>query len=182
MKFIIWTPINVSEEKTADIDVSTLQSSSSKKEGAEIGYNKKCKGKSCFQLSATFIGKVFTDARLFSGHCNPIIFFQKAVKRIISLGFDVKIIRADSAYLSHENLFFLKKLSLGYAIGAPATFAVVKKGRKTFLRNILQKGLRIDINGKVEVAFNGRYTWHLKRLLNKMKQIELVLIAEISDY
>ena len=124
--------LNVSEEKTADIDVSTLQSSSSKKEGAEIGYNKKCKGKPCFQLSATFIGRVFTDARLFSGHCNPTIFFQKAVKRIISLGFDVKIIRADSAYLSHENLFFLKKFSLGYAIGAPATFAVVKKGRKIF--------------------------------------------------
>ena len=51
-----------------------------------------------------------------------------------------------------------------------------------FYVTYFKKGLRIDINGKVEVAFNGRYTWHLKRLLNKMKQIELVLIAEISDY
>jgi len=53
--------------------------------------------------------------------------------------------------------------------------------RKTFLHNIFQKGLRININGKVEVAFNSRYKWHLKRLFNKMKRIELVLIAEISN-
>ena len=58
----------------ADIDVTTIQSSSSGKEGAEAGYNKKNKGKRCFQLSATFIGKFFADAKLFPGCNNRVIF------------------------------------------------------------------------------------------------------------
>jgi len=116
----------------ADIDVTTLQSSSSEKEGAEAGYNKKCKGKPCFQLSATFIGKIFVDAKLFPGRTNPKDFFQKAVKRVISLGFAMDIVRADSAYMTLGNLLFLTKLSLGYAVGAPASFTVVKNGIKLF--------------------------------------------------
>ena len=46
-----------------DIDGSTLKSCSSKKEGAEIGFNKKSKGKPCFQLSASFIGRIFVDLK-----------------------------------------------------------------------------------------------------------------------
>ena len=60
----------------ADIDVTTIQSSSSGKEGAEAGYNKKNKGKRCFKLSATFIGKFFVDAKLFPGCNNPSDFFR----------------------------------------------------------------------------------------------------------
>lgn len=120
------------ESRTADIDVTTLQSSSSLKEGAETGFNKKNKGKPCFQLSATFIGRVFADAKLFSGDCNPKTFFIKSVKRIISLGYIIKIIRADSAYMTLENLLFLTSSGLGYAIGAPGTFSAVKEGIKQF--------------------------------------------------
>jgi hypothetical protein len=116
----------------ADIDVTTIQSSSSEKEGAEAGYNKKNKGKRCFQLSATFIGKFFADAKLFPGCNNPSDFFRRAVRRVLSLGFHIEIVRADSAYMTLGNLLFLKKLSLGYAIGAPARFNVVKKGIQLF--------------------------------------------------
>jgi len=123
----------------ADIDVTTIQSSSSEKEGAEAGYNKKNKGKPCFQLSATFIGKFFADAKLFPGCTNPKDFFQKAVKRVISLGFHIEIVRADSAYMTLGNLLFLKKLSLGYAIGAPATFKAVKDGIRLF-KELSRKG------------------------------------------
>ncbi len=112
-------------KRVADIDVTVLQSSSSLKEGAEAGYNKKAKGRPCFQLSAAFIGRVFVDAKLFPGGSNPKDFFQKAVKRQISLGQRIDIVRADSAYMTHGRLFFLLKLSLGYAIGAPATFNAV---------------------------------------------------------
>jgi hypothetical protein len=123
----------------ADIDVTTLQSSSSKKEGAEAGYNKKNKGKPCFQLSATFIGKIFVDAKLFPGCTNPKDFFQKAVKRVISLGFAVEIVRADSAYMTLGNLLFLTKLSLGYAVGTSAVFSVVKDGISLF-KTLARKG------------------------------------------
>ncbi len=123
----------------ADIDVTTLQSSSSEKEGAEAGYNKKHKGKPCFQLSATFIGKIFADAKLFPGCTNPKDFFQKAVKRAVSLGFAVEIVRADSAYMTLGNLLFLTKLSLGYAVGTSASFTVVKDGISLF-KTLARKG------------------------------------------
>jgi len=112
-------------KRVADIDVTTLQSFSSVKEGAESGYNKKKKGRPCFQLSAAFIGGIFVDAKLSPGGANPKDHFQKAVKRLISLGLNINIVRADSAYMTHENLFFLSELSPGYAIGAPATFNIV---------------------------------------------------------
>ncbi len=117
-----------------DIDGSILKSFSSVKEGSEVGFNRKYRGKPCFQLSASYINRVFIDGRLFPGHCNPKVFFQKAVKRARSLGYRLHTVRADSAYLTAENLRFLKTLSLGYAIGAPSTFSVVKQGRQDFKR------------------------------------------------
>ena len=57
---------------------------------------------------------------------------RRAVKRVLSLGFHIEIVRADSAYMTLGNLLFLKKLSLGYAIGAPARFNVVKDGIRLF--------------------------------------------------
>jgi hypothetical protein len=120
------------KNRTLDIDWTTLVSFSSKREGAEVGMNKKYKGKPCFQLSASFIGRVFVDGHLFPGDSNPKVFFQKAVKRVIVLGIAFQIVRADSAYLSHENLRLLQKLSLGYAIGAPANFKAVKEGIARF--------------------------------------------------
>lgn len=133
-------------EIVADFDVTVLQSASSRKEGAEAGYNKKAKGRPCFQLFATFIGKIFVDAKLFPGCCNPKDFFRKAVKRSLSMGFGIKIVRADSAFLTLENLLFLTGLSLGYAVGAPATFNVVKEGItlfKTLARKSSSRIIRI---------------------------------------
>ena len=126
-----------------DIDVTTVLSSSSKKEGAESGYNKLRKGKPCFQLSAAFMGKVFVDAKLFPGSSNPKDHFQKTVRRVRSLGFPVKIVRADRAYMTHGNLSFLEGLSLGYALGAPATFNAVKEGITLFGQLSRKKSCRI---------------------------------------
>ncbi|MCP3966934.1 MAG: transposase, partial [Lentisphaerae bacterium] len=135
-------------KRVADIDVTTLLSSSSLKEGAVAGYNKKKKGRPCFQLSAAFIGGIFVDAKLSPGGANPKDFFQKAVKRLISLGLRIDIVRADSAYMTHENLFFLSKLSPGYAIGAPATFIAVKTGKIFFKKLARLKSSAIIPAGK----------------------------------
>jgi len=135
----------------ADMDVTTLQSSSSEKEGAEAGYNKKNKGKPCFQLSAAFIGKIFVDAKLFPGCTNPKDFFQKAVKRLLSLGLSIEIIRGDCAYMTLGNLLFAKKLSLGYAFGAPATFNVVRNGIGQF-RKLRRKRTSLIIHAGKGVA------------------------------
>ena len=132
----------------ADIDVTTLRSSSSQKKGAEAGYNKKRRGKPCSQLSATFAGKFFVDAKLFPGCDNPKDFFRKAVKKAISLGFPIDIVRADRAYMTLENLLFLEKLSPGYAPGAPATFKVVKGGIRLFAQPARKKSSQIVSTAK----------------------------------
>jgi len=118
--------------RVLDLDVTTLVSFASKREGAEPGFNRRYKGKPCFQLSASYIGKIFVDGKLFAGLCNPKDFFQRAVKRVIALGYGITIIRADSAYLTIPNLIFLLTRSLGFAIGAPGTFNVVKAGKARF--------------------------------------------------
>jgi len=159
----------------ADIDVTTLQSSSSKKEGAEAGYNKKNKGKPCFQLSGTFIGKFFVDGKLFPGCTNPKDFFQKAVKRAISLGFAIEIVRGDCAYMTLGNLLFLKKLSLGYAIGAPSNFNVVKAGKKLFKELSRKNSSRIiHIKKGIAILDMGEVT-----LKNGVKT-KLIIVRRIS--
>jgi hypothetical protein len=118
--------------KVLDIDGHTIKSSSSQKEGAERGFNKKAKGRSCFQLSASWIGRVFVDLKLFAGHCNPKYFFRKAVKRAKSLGLPFDIVRADAAYASLDNLLLLTQLCLGYALGMSSNFSVVSAGIRSF--------------------------------------------------
>ena len=142
-----------------DIDVKTISSASSKKEGAEIGFNKKSKGKPCFQMSASFVGRIFVDIKLFAGGMNPKNFFRKSVKRVKSLGIWFDTVRADSAYLTIENLLFLTKLSLWYAIGAPATFSAVKKGIKAFKKAARQKSPAVISAAKgVSIMDLGRVT------------------------
>jgi len=120
------------KEKVLDVDWTTLVSFSSKREGAEIGRNTKYKGKPCYKLFASKIGKYFIDIKLFSGNVNSKFFFQKAIKRAKSLGYKFEIVRADSAFATIKNLFFLEKLSLLYAIGISSSFKVVKKGIAKF--------------------------------------------------
>jgi hypothetical protein len=129
--------------RVLDIDVSTVISFASKREGAAPGFNRKYKGKPCFQLSASFIGKVFVDGRLFAGWCNPKNFFQRAVKRAIALGYGISIVRADSAYLTIANVLFLFNHSLGFAIGAPGSFNVVKEGKALFKKLARRKHFSI---------------------------------------
>ncbi len=118
--------------RVLDLDVTTVLSFASKREGAEPGFNRRYKGKPCFQRSASYIGKLFVDGKLFAGLCNPKDFFQRAVKRVIAMGYGIAIVRADSAYLTIANIIFLLNRSLGFAIGAPGTFNVVKEGKARF--------------------------------------------------
>lgn len=135
--------LNGQGPSTLDLDASSLISFAKLKEGASVGHNKKYKGKPCFQLSASLIGKVFVDAKLFPGHCNPKSFFRKAVKRALALGLYFQAVRADSAYFSLENLRCLNKLSLDYAIGMASTFKVVKQGKAQFKQLARKKSRKI---------------------------------------
>ena len=120
--------------RVLDIDVTTVLSFANNREGAEPGFNRRYKGKPCFQFSASFIGKLFVDGKLFGGLTNPKYFFQQAVKRVIALGYRIAVVRADSAYGTVANIVFLLAHSLGFAIGMPGTFNVVKDGKARLKR------------------------------------------------
>jgi hypothetical protein len=120
--------------RVLDIDVTTVLSFATNREGAEPGFNRRYTGKPCFQFSASFIGKLFVDGKLFGGLTNPKVFFRKAVKRAIALGYRIAVVRADSAYGTVANIVFLCAHSLGFAIGMPGTFNVVKDGKARLKR------------------------------------------------
>jgi hypothetical protein len=120
--------------RVLDIDVTTVLSFANKREGAEPGFNRRYKGKPCFQLSASFIGKLFVDGKLFGGLTNPKDVFQQSVKRVIALGYRISTVRADSAYGTVANIVFLLMRSLGFVIGMPGTLNVVKEGKARLKR------------------------------------------------
>lgn len=120
--------------RVLDVDVTTVLSFAKKREGAEPGFNRRYKGKPCFQLSASFIGNVFVDGKLFGGLTNPKDRFQQSVKRVIALGYRISTVRADSAYGTVANIVFLFAHSLGFALGMPGTFTAVKKGKARLKR------------------------------------------------
>jgi hypothetical protein len=122
-----------------DIDVTPLLSFAPDKEGAEVGFNRKYKGRPCFQLPGSMIGKAVVDAKLFPGSDNPKEFFQRAIKRALALGYPIRILRGDAAYLSKDNVRFALKRNLGYALGASAQFKAVKEGIALFKQRARKK-------------------------------------------
>jgi hypothetical protein len=86
------------------------------------------------QLSATFLGNIFIDGKLFPGQTNVATFFQKSIKRAISLGYCFTVVRADAAYGIIQYLLFLEKLSLSYVMGISTNLKALKEGKKLFVQ------------------------------------------------
>jgi len=129
--------------KVLDIDGMALVSYSKNREGSDFGHSKKFKGRRLLQVSGSFLGKTFIDCKLFSGNTSTAPFFQKAVKRAISLGYHFIVVRADALYGNIKNLLFLEKLSLSYAIGISTGLKALKKGKKRFQKFARQKSSKI---------------------------------------
>lgn len=99
------------QEKVTDFDATTLSVEGRKREGAEPGFNRKAKGKDCYQASAAFCAHEVITQTLDKGHvhCSTrlVTLFLRAWQLLG--GFDVA--RLDGGYFSKETLLFL----LGYA-------------------------------------------------------------------
>lgn len=152
---------------TINLDWTTAPSFSEQREGANVGYNSRYKGKPCFQILLSQIGQFFVDMKLCSGDSNPSVHFCKMLKRAISMGYQFTGIRADAAFGCAENVLFILqlKLSLYYAIGASSRLAVIKEGRKLFRKLVHQgssriihiaKGLAALDLGQVNIAAKGK--------------------------
>lgn len=126
-----------------DVDGMSLVSYSKEREGSDFGHSKKFKGRPLLQLSGSFIGKIFIDCKLFPGNTNTAAFFKKAIKRSRSLGYVFHTVRADALYGISENLLFLDKLSLDYAIGIKTSLNAIKEGKKLFKKLARKKSYKI---------------------------------------
>lgn len=165
---------NLVESDVFDTDAMALVSHSHKREGSEYGHSKRFKGRPLLQLSASFIGKIFVDATLFTGSTQLKNYLPKAVKRARSLGYHFKVVRADSLYGDIKNLLFLEKLSLSYVIGMPTRFIAIKKGKKLFEKLARKKSSKIvhickaiavlDL-GMINVANNKNDSQQLRRVI-----------------
>jgi hypothetical protein len=134
-----------------DIDGMALVSYTQDREGSDFGHSKKFKGRRLLQLSASFIGNVFVDCKLFPGFVNTATFFKKALKRAISLGIRFVAVRADALYGNAENLLFVEKLSLWYAIGISTKLKAINEGKKRF-NELARKGSSKIIHVKKGIA------------------------------
>lgn len=130
-------------DNVLDIDGLTLVSYAKDREGSDFGHSKKFKGRRLLQSSASFIGKIFIDCKLFPGFTNTSTFFKKAVNRAISLGIRFTTVRADALYGNAKNLLFLEKLSLWYAIGISMKLKALKESKKSFEKLARKKSSQI---------------------------------------
>jgi hypothetical protein len=130
-------------DQVLDIDGMALVSYSKHREGASFGHSKKFRGRPLLQSSASFIGRIFVDFKLFRGDTNTATFFKKAVKRAISLGYRFYAVRADALYGALKNLLFLEQLSLSYAIGISTRLTAIKAATKQFYHLARQHSSRI---------------------------------------
>ncbi len=92
-----------------DIDRSTHSLESKKREKAVPGFNKKNKGKPCYQWSVGFVREEAVTHKLHSGKTRADCF--KYLEEIVfdaqkKLGIDNFIIRADEGYFFSKNLRF----------------------------------------------------------------------------
>jgi len=93
--------------KVADFDATTLSVEGRKREGAEPGFNRKAKGKDCYQASAAFCENELITQTLDKGHVHCSQALQTLFLRAWEVlgGFDVA--RLDSGYFSKETVIFL---------------------------------------------------------------------------
>ena len=157
-----------------DVDGMALVSYTRHREGACFGHSKKFSGRPLLQSSASFIGRIFVDFKLFPGDTNTATFFKKAVKRALSLGYHFFVVRADALYGKAENLLFLEQLSLFYAIGIAIKVKALKAAVKEFYHlarkhsgRIINIGKGVDILdlGLVNVAANTDKEQVLRRVI-----------------
>jgi len=151
----------VAPDGIVDIDGISFVSYSNQREGSKVGHHSRRRGKPTLQGSGTFLGNIFIDFKLFFGNVNVSVHFQKAIKRIRSMGYKFSIVRADTIYGNAKNLRFLEKLFLHYIMGINISLLAIQEGIKLFgkLAKVnskkivhIGKGSAILYLGKINVA------------------------------
>jgi hypothetical protein len=103
-----------------DIDSTTHSLESRKREGAVPGFNRKNKGKPCYQWSVGFVRGEVVSQNLMFGDKKPSMDFKDLVYDVMKkLNSSKLVIRGDAAYTSTTNLNFVIENGLQYIGGVP---------------------------------------------------------------
>lgn len=116
-----------------DIDKSTHSLESKKREKAVPGFNKKNRGKPCYQWSCGFIREEVVTQKLHSGKTKADCF--KYLEEIVldaqkKLGIDNFIIRSDGGYLSFKTLDFIVNEGHQIVIAARYDWVLAQEGNE----------------------------------------------------
>jgi len=95
-----------------DIDSTTHSLESRKREKAVVGYNKKNRGKPCYQWSVAFVRGEVVAQKLNAGDTHCIFCFKELVESVSNkLGEPISIIRIDGGYFSGDLLDWTRSKS-----------------------------------------------------------------------
>jgi len=111
-----------------DIDMTTHSLESKKREGAIPGYNKKNKGKPCYQWSVGFIREEIISQALSNGNTHCSTKFEGIVEDVREkLDTTNFILRVDGGYLSAETLNYIVKNDLQVTITCQFNYILAQK-------------------------------------------------------
>lgn len=115
-----------------DIDSTTHSLESRKREKAVTGFNKKNRGKPCYQWTVAFVRGEAISQKLNAGntHCK-VSFKEMVLSAKAKLSREISIIRVDGGYLSGKNLEFVVTENLQIVTTAPYKW-------------ILSQGVKLD--------------------------------------
>ncbi len=155
-------------KKILDVDGSTHSMESRKREKGTPGYNKRHKGKDCYQQSAAFCNNELITQNLDAGHVHCSQRLKYLFKEAMKILGEIHMIRLDSGYFSLDTILFFVGKPVMFAIRATAScsgfihamalakarelhFKRVEKGKETYIAEIPE--LRIFKDSDKEFRF-----------------------------
>lgn len=182
------------QEKVVDFDATTLSVEGRKREGAEPGFNRKAKGKDCYQASAAFCAHEVITQTLDKGHVHCSKRLETLFLRAWQILGRFDVSRLDSGYFSIETISFLLgyvglhflivasgrcmgiQQARAYALDHPHRWKPVGRAQQTWVMNFnshpLFAGLTLSLRvvlvkrrERVKKVKNGRVHWRTKEFI-----------------
>jgi hypothetical protein len=114
-----------------DVDMTTFSLESKLREGAVPGYNKKNRGKPCYQWSVAFCSGEVIANRLAEGNTVSLSYFMEMLENIEKLlPSKLYMMRLDSGYLSTEVLDYITDKNLFILCGCKYSYVMAQPENK----------------------------------------------------
>ncbi|CEG12829.1 hypothetical protein MSIBF_A2780003 [groundwater metagenome] len=168
-----------------DVDMTTHSLESKKREGAVPGYNKKNKGKPCYQWSVGFIRDEIVSQILSKGNTHCSAKFKDIVEDVKKkLGGKNIIIRADGGYLSGEMLNYVVEEDLQVIVVSQFDYITAQKENKIDWSKWLEydKDTRLLDAGEANVVSKCNHKFRVILVEKKQEKIKIKKRKEYIYY